>query len=354
PRALSSIRRSPRGCSSTRSIPTSGSARAARGGLDFLPCAAGRGMTARRLLAVVLAFSALRLAAAPLFELFPQEAYYDLYARHLSLSYFDHPPLIGWFLWLFTGVLGHRAWVLRLCAFTLTAGTQLALWRLVAEAVEPERRAPALLLLASPLMAVVSLIATPDVPLLLFWALALLALWRAFHGAVAARPHAWLLAGMATGLALDSKYTAAFLFLGALLLLLDPLHRRQLATPWPYLAFLVAVALTAPVWIWNAQHDFASLRFQTLDRARAAGFQLRFLGSLVGTQLVLLGALFVAFAWAAVRAPWLLRRVSRERRPALLFFLAFSAPPIALFVGLSLFVQVKPNWLYPFYLAAVP
>mgnify|MGYP006387388173 CR=1 FL=1 len=27
------------------------------------------------------------------------EAHYALYAQHLALSYFDHPPLVGWVQW---------------------------------------------------------------------------------------------------------------------------------------------------------------------------------------------------------------------------------------------------------------
>ena len=69
-------------------------------------------MNERRLLAIILGFSAFRLAVAPAFQLFPQEAYYDLYARYLALSYSDHPPMVGWLLWGFTAVLGQHAWVL--------------------------------------------------------------------------------------------------------------------------------------------------------------------------------------------------------------------------------------------------
>ncbi len=306
------------------------------------------------MLALVLGFAAFRLVVGPWFQLFPQEAYYDLYARHLALSYYDHPPLIGWFLWCFTSVFGQHVWVLRLCAFSLSAVTQLLLWKLVHKAVAPERRVPALLLLVTPVMGVVSLIATPDVPLLLFSTAAMLCLWSALQGPDEGRPLAWLAAGVATGLAFDSKYTALFLPAGALLLLLDPLHRRQLRSPWPYLAALVAATLTAPVWIWNAHHEFVSFRLQTIQRAEVARFQPHFFGAVLTTQTFLLGALFVLLLWEALRLPWRLREISPERRAATLFFAAFSVPPILILVALSFVIQVKPNWLEPFYLAGVP
>lgn len=320
--------------------------------------AAGRGRwrwTERGLLGLVLLFSALRLAAAPAFELFPQEAYYDLYARHLALSYFDHPPLIAWALAAFTALFGQHALTLRLCAFGLTTVTQVLLWTLVREAVPAARRPAALLFLITPALSVLSLISTPDVPLLLFWTATLLCAWRAVHR----HGGYWLAAGLCAGLACDGKYTAAYLPVG-IALWLGAAAPRQLRSPWLWGGALLGALATAPVIFWNATHGFASFRFQTVDRVAAApGLQLRFLGGLLATQTALLGvALFVAVLWAvlwaALRAPRLWRAALGERRFAAVFFAVFSLPPLLGFLALSLFAQVKPNWLLAAYVAAVP
>ena len=50
----------------------------------------------RAALWIIAAFTAVRLAVAPTFGLGTDEAHYVLYAKHLALSYFDHPPLVGW------------------------------------------------------------------------------------------------------------------------------------------------------------------------------------------------------------------------------------------------------------------
>src|ERR1700676_989872 len=42
----------------------------------------------------------------------PQDAYYDFYAQHLDLSYYDHPPLIGYLLRFFTSLFGKKVYVL--------------------------------------------------------------------------------------------------------------------------------------------------------------------------------------------------------------------------------------------------
>jgi 4-amino-4-deoxy-L-arabinose transferase-like glycosyltransferase len=51
---------------------------------------------------VIIAISLLRLVTAPFFGYGVDEAHYVLYARYLALSYFDHPPLVGWTHYLFS------------------------------------------------------------------------------------------------------------------------------------------------------------------------------------------------------------------------------------------------------------
>jgi 4-amino-4-deoxy-L-arabinose transferase-like glycosyltransferase len=308
-------------------------------------------------LAVVLGLHVLRLLAAPFFELAPQEAYYSLYAQRPALGYFDHPPAVAWMLWPFLKVLGRTELAPRLAAWLATLATGLVFLALARRTLPRARRGWALLVAGTTLTAsVVGLIATPDVPLLLFWTLALLFLHRAAFGE--RRPD-WLVAGLFMGLAFDSKYTAVFLQLGLLLFLLaSPKHRRLLKTPWPYLSVLVAHLAMAPVYWWNATHRFASFLFQSSGRASNVGaVGLINAGKLLGTQTaLLLPPLLLAIGWALVAA---VRRSLRPRRKGtrssaqVTFLLAFSLPAIALFCGLSFVSLVKPNWLMPAYVAAV-
>jgi 4-amino-4-deoxy-L-arabinose transferase-like glycosyltransferase len=53
------------------------------------------------------------LLIAPSVGLGVDEAHYALYARHLEWSYYDHPPMVGWLLWLLTPV-GLKEFTLRL------------------------------------------------------------------------------------------------------------------------------------------------------------------------------------------------------------------------------------------------
>jgi 4-amino-4-deoxy-L-arabinose transferase-like glycosyltransferase len=301
----------------------------------------------------LLAVNLARLLLGLGFELVPQEAYYFFWAQHPALSYFDHPPAIAYALWLSSALFGKSVFAIRFTAFALTAGTQLAFLSLARRFLPRARRRTALLLLATtPMVTLVSLVSTPDVPLLLFWTLSLLFLHDAiFRG----RQWAWLAAGLFMGLAFDAKYSAAFLQVGlAAFLLASPRHRGLLKTRGPYLALLVAHLAILPVYVWNAQHEFLSFLFQTKERAIAAppGLTLRFFFGLVGSQTaLLLPPLLFALVGALVRlGPRIVLRPRRTReRP--LFLLCFLVPMVVPFTALSLFAQVKPNWLYPSYLA---
>ena len=193
------------------------------------------------------------------------------------------------------------------------------------------------------------MVALPDAPLVAAWTWALCFLADAF---LDGRERAWLPAGLFAGLAFDSKYTAAFLFLGAgVLLLLLPRGRRALGTPWPWLGLLAAGLATAPVWIWNAQHDWASFLYQTAGRVEhARGLSpWNLLGLLASQAVLVLPPLLWVWGREAVHA------VPRMLRGALppeeLFLAAFSFVPALVLLAVSLGAVVKPNWPLPLWVA---
>lgn len=275
---------------------------------------------------------------------FSQEAYYWTYAQHPDLAYFDHPPMVAWLIWLGTaacgdGVVGVRVatWLCGLCATWVG-------WRLLARfgVDEPGQQAWIALGVASPVLATTHFLTNPDPPLVCFWTLCIFSLWRARDGAIGW----WLLAGAAAGAALLSKYTAAFLAVGGVVLLLaDERMRRQLRRPGPWLGVLVAAIVFLPVVVWNAQHDFESFRFQTEGRLAKSDFGARHLLALLGQQIAILHpALALALACAL---PWLGRRASAD--PRVLWLCAFGLPLPAYLVFQSLWIEVKINWLAPAY-----
>jgi len=290
-----------------------------------------------------------RLLIGSLFEVVPQEAYYLFYARHPALSYFDHPGILAWAL-AFPAMLRPPPPILvRLVPFLFAAITLAGALRLARRFVPQAPGGAVLLLATTGAFSILTVVALPDAPLVAGWTWALCFLAEAL---LDERRTAWLPAGLCTGLAFDSKYSAVFLLLGAgMLLVLLPRGRRALASPWPWLGLLLAGAVTAPVWIWNAQHGWASFLFQTAGRVEhARGLSPWNLLGLVGSQLVLaLPPLLWAWGRVAVRAiPSMLRGALV---PEELFLAAFSLVPAIVLLVVSLGAVVKPNWPFPLWVA---
>jgi 4-amino-4-deoxy-L-arabinose transferase-like glycosyltransferase len=319
----------------------------------------------RHALGMLAIFSLARAALAPAFDLMPQSAYYFTYAEHPALSYYDHPPMLGWLLLAGALLLGKSTLAVRATVFATTLATQLAFYALARRLLAPEPASRALVLLTTGGIALLlSWIAVPDVPLLLFWTLALLALDRALGGVAGEAGTArgpteragrwWLAAGAAMGLAFLGKYTALFLQGGLVLFLLASREdRRWLRTPWPWASLALAHVVSLPVYLWNARHDFASFRYQFLGRAAESRVNPDdVLGFLASQAMVLLPVAFVAFLWAGGRwtAPLLRGRLPARRD---LFLLAFSVPLFATCLGLSVLTWVKSNWPMPAYLTGL-
>ncbi|MCA9752420.1 MAG: glycosyltransferase family 39 protein, partial [Gemmatimonadetes bacterium] len=186
-------------------------------------------------------------------------------------------------------------------------------------------------------------LAMTEAPLLFFWTAALYSLWRARDGGLGW----WALVGLATGGALLSKYTAVFLGVGGVIVLvMDPALRRQILRPGPWIALLLAAACFAPVIQWNRTHEWASFAFQSESHVerearfdRAATF---LAGQFLALTPIVLGALAVAAAaWA--------RRARRDVRAY--WVLGFGLPlPLVMLVQ-SPWTYVKLNWLMPAYLS---
>ena len=202
----------------------------------------------------------LRLVFVVLMGPMPQDAYYYLYAQHLALSYFDHPPAVAYYLKLFTLLFGKHVFVLHLADTIVTLLTAYFFYRLSLLFLSKEKAANAFLLLFSTAMvSILSLVSTPDVPLLLFWTLSL---WAMHIAIFSEKNSCWILAGIFSGLTFDSKYTAVFLPFGLVLfLLLSKKYRHYLFTRQIAFYFICFLITVSPVIIWNFQHDFVSFRF---------------------------------------------------------------------------------------------
>jgi hypothetical protein len=213
----------------------------------------------------------------------------------------------------------------------------------------------AILLFSTVLISVLSLVATPDVPLLLFWTLSIIALYQAIFQN---KKGFWLLAGVLMGLAFNSKYTAVFLPAGLLMyLVLSPVHRKLLLSFWPWLSLLLFAIMTLPVIIWNYNHGFASIKFQSVNRAEEAGndyFNILNILGVIGHQAFLLVPVLLFGLFWLLRSMYKKYRLKLSTIPApQLFLFSFFAPVFLGFLFIGVFYWVKINWMMPAYITGI-
>jgi 4-amino-4-deoxy-L-arabinose transferase-like glycosyltransferase len=294
---------------------------------------------------VILALVALRLVAAAWTPLTFDEAYYWMWSKHLAGGYYDHPPMVALVIRAGTMIAGDTELGVRLVSILLALPMSFAVYR-AAEILFADVRvaASAAILLNATLMAAVgTLIVTPDAPLLVASSFVLFCLAKVLE---TGRGAWWLAVGAAVGAALLSKYTALFFGVAILVWLLAvPTERRWLMTPWPYLGGLTALAFFAPVILWNADHQWVSFVKQ-IGRARIEDFRPAFIAELVPTQIAfatplvfMLGAMGLhALAWRSV-----------GERQARVLISALFWTIVAYFVWHSLHARVEANWFAPVY-----
>jgi len=293
--------------------------------------------------AIAYAF-ALRVVYMGVVELLPEEAYYWNYARHLDSTHFDHPPMIGWLIGLGTTIFGDTEFGVRIGPVLL--GILTLRWLvLLARNLYDNHAAFGTVLLAGtlPLLFGTGMFATPDAPLLAFYAGALFYLERALFGD---RPRAWIGVGICFGLGLLSKHTMGLLAPAVVLfMLVDRDARSHWRRPGPYLAIVCAAILFTPALDWNAPNDWASFTFELPSQLHASGgFALPLLALYV---LILLTPPGLALAGRV-----LFTRPSDRR---LRFLATCTIVPLAVF---ALYGAIRRptsiTWTEPIWLAVVP
>ena len=284
----------------------------------------------------------------------PQDAYYDFYARHLDLSYYDHPPMIAYILRFFTSIFGRKVFALKLADTTITLLTVVAFYRLAKKFLSENKSWIATALLLSTLMiSILSLVSTPDVPLMLCWTLSLNFLYEAVWNK---KNIYWIWAGILTGLSFDSKYTAIFLIIGLIgFLLIAKPYRKLLFSRWIFIYLICFVITILPVVIWNTRNSFASFKFQSEGRVKeGVQFDPSGFAGVIGHQsAILLPFLFFSLVYFIYR---ICRKYSfRFTRIPLdqLFLLCFFIPLILGFFSISFIYWVKMNWMMPAYITGI-
>ncbi|WP_375413476.1 glycosyltransferase family 39 protein [uncultured Bradyrhizobium sp.] len=293
----------------------------------------------------IAALLVLRLVCAAYTPLTFDEAYYWTWSKHLAGGYYDHPPMVALVIRLGTLIAGDTELGVRLVSVLLALPMSFAVYRSAGILFGGRRvAATATILLNATLMASVgTMIVTPDAPLLAASSFVLFCLAKVLE---TGRGAWWLAVGVAVGAALLSKYTALFFGPAILMWLIAvPKLRRWLISPWPYLGGAVAFAIFTPVILWNADHHWVSFTKQ-LGRARIEDFTLRYVGELLPTQVAF--ATPLVFILGAMGLYALLRRNAGAAGARGLVGSMFWIITLY-FIWHSLHTRVEANWFGPVY-----
>jgi 4-amino-4-deoxy-L-arabinose transferase-like glycosyltransferase len=300
----------------------------------------------RGVLLLALGLTAIRLVAAGTIHLTEDEAYYRIWAQHLQLGYLDHPPMIAWWIRAGEMLFGDTPLGVRLIP-ALASGVNTWLiadlaWRLGATPRTAFRAA--LWYNATITVCLGGMLAIPDAPASLFWTVTLWALARFWASRRAAW---WLVAGLAAGLAVMSKYSGLFLAPGVLLWLwLAPGGREELKKPGPWAAAVLAALVFSANIVWNAQHHWITFAKQ-FGRAAPHGIALGHVVDLLSTQILVFTPLMAVYAALGVRQGW--RKRAQAGTVQLILPVATSAPFAAYLLIHSLHDRVQGHWPVPLF-----
>ena len=292
--------------------------------------------------ALIAAMTVLRVIYAGAIDLRTDEAYYWTWSKESALSFLDHPPMIAWFIRFGTAIFGDTNLGVRFAGIVAMGVTQLLLADIVRRVTRDVRAVVLALLMPEAalyyglLMAKVS----PDVAMIPF---AVAMLWALVRLTESGDARWWLAAGLFAGLALLSKFTAMMLLPAVAAFMLVPRWRRHwLLSPYPWAAALIALVVFSPVLIWNAGHDWASFRFQSVRATVTHDVSLRTVGDFIGLQFGLVGFILLPVVLSGVTlTAW--RGYRRGDAVAILLSTAVIVP-FGYFLWKSLTLRVGDTW----------
>lgn len=303
----------------------------------------------RRAWLCALAFALLRLWYVGRIDLSPDEAYYWEWSRHLALSYYDQGPMLALAIRLGTWLLGANELGVRVMAVLCGLGVSgLAIHLVGHELKRPEAALWTTLAFNSLLLfSVGATLMMHDSLMGFFWMLALVAAIKALR-----QPRWWLLAGLAGGLAILSKYTGVLIFAGVLAALAThPKLRAQFRSPWLWAGALGGAAIgLLPILIWNQRNDWPSFQHVfSLAGGDASRRSLATVPEFLASQFGLVTPLL----WVLVLGAWWRGRKLSQGSPQRCLLWCLGALPFLFFVALSFRTRVEGNWPAQAYLAGL-
>ncbi len=277
-------------------------------------------------------------------ELSVDEAQYWHWSKNLDFGYFTKPPFIAWTIGLSTKLFGNEEWAVRLFSPIMHFFISITLWITTQFAFGYKAgRIAALLWIFTPAASLGSFIISTDTPLLLFWSLALLFIFKTFKddSYISAS-----FAGTSLGLAFLSKYAALY-FIVLLILWWVIYERGKALSLKKLLVCLISSFIVAtPNLYWNYSNDFVTAS-HTISNANLSEIIINYANVIdfLSSQLLVFGPIiFLLYLFIVFNSFF------KDKNFSLLGML--SLPIIALILVQSFLKIANPNWAVTAYISA--
>lgn len=267
------------------------------------------------------------------------EAYFIVWGNNLDYGYYDHTPMVGWWLAALLQFSDSMLW-LRLPSVLITTFIGWAIYALTRSHSLPAATFAGALFLLAPVNLVAVLITT-DTPLILF---SFMSAW-CFYKAQQHDQFGWYLAtGLLLGLAFFSKFFAGLLGIAYFVYLVLFVRRG-----WkPYVGLLLIIAGTLPFiglnLLWNYNHCWDNYLFNLYNRTSDSEFSLLTMGKYLLVLIYLLTPPVIYYLLRDYRNVRSILKDADKRIYVSLFLI-----PITLFLLLSFWKVIGLHWLLSFY-----
>jgi 4-amino-4-deoxy-L-arabinose transferase-like glycosyltransferase len=305
-------------------------------------------MNLKNSLFLFLAFiSSLRLWVAPNVGLGVDEAHYVLYGHFLDLSYFDHPPLVGWVEYIFISIFGTNEFAARIGAIIIGVISSIYTYKLLLH-VSKNTKSSLFGVIALNSAFIFNALFLMLMPETLLFALVLPIIFTVIAVEKYDRLKDWLILGFLLGLAGLAKYTAFLFVVSIIIYLLIKKEYRVFLSPKIIPSVLMAAVMILPIIIWNIEHDWISFAFQAGHVAGESHINYKGFAASIAAQAGAYSPFLFPVAYYGLYK-------SLKSKNNLLFLSGiFSLVIISFFTYASLYNRALPHWSGLFYLLMIP
>ncbi|RTK95850.1 MAG: hypothetical protein EKK64_05575 [Neisseriaceae bacterium] len=297
-------------------------------------------------LALILFFTVLHAIPLSILNLGYDEAYYWQWSQHLAMGYFDHPPMIAYFIYISEKLFGSSPLAVRAPVLFGNIIISSCLYIITHKLSKSHKSGLIAIALFNilPIFALGQIMITPDIPQITFISLSLLISYFIFEEK---KSHVllWILLGLGLGCAMMSKYTS-MIFIGVIYanILFNPKYQYLLKSYKPYLSIIFIILAFAPNLYWNDEHNWDSFLFQFYNRQNSHINHLGSFFGFVGLQFAITG--FFMFFFIPV-----IYKDVKKNGVTLLNSLAIS--PVLIFTIISMLVKMRFYWAMLSYLPMI-